>query len=150
MLANINLRIAFLNNIIYFYTLYNGLGMKISVSKYFFYIVFITFISFQTVLAQETWICPGVKLGYRFDDGFVIGFEVSYVRWGNGGSFGWVLAYDYCSKTRLNKFNVSVEGGSIIGAAIGPSFIIADSANSFGITTTVYGGYVAMPYLNYD
>jgi len=124
--------------------------MKISVSKYFFYIVFITFISFQTVLAQETWICPGVKLGYRFDDGFVIGFEVSYVRWGNGGSFGWVLAYDYCSKTRLNKFNVSVEGGSIIGAAIGPSFIIADSANSFGITTTVYGGYVAMPYLNYD
>lgn len=127
-----------------------GLGMKSYFNKFFLFLFLIAIFPLSSLFAQNNWICPGIKLGYRFDDGFVFGFEVSYVNNGNGGFFGGLLAYDYCPKTRLNKFNISVEGGSIIGVAIGPSFIMSDIGNSFGITSTVYTGYFLMPYINYD
>lgn len=96
---------------------------------------------------DNSFVNPGIKLGYRFDSGFVFGVELSVTWWGNQGMGGVVFAYDYCSKTKTNKLNLSFEGGSVAGFAIGPSILFSERGRSFGITSTIYGGLILIPYM---
>lgn len=76
--------------------------------------------------------------------------EISFTWVSNRGIFGAVLAYDHCSNTNLTKYNFSVEWGGAAGIALGPSIILSDTAKSYGITATIYGGLLIIPYLNFD
>lgn len=113
---------------------------------------FFIFVFSQGVIFPEgeCFVNPGVKLGYRFGDGFVFGMEVSFTWVSNRGIFGAVLAYDHCSNTNLTKYNFSVEWGGVAGIAAGPSLIVSDTSKSYGVTTTIYGGILIMPYINCD
>jgi len=116
--------------------------------KIIFTFIIILLVSSNSYTNDNSFINPGLKFGYRFDSGFVFGVELSVTWWGNQGMGGIVFAYDYCSKTNLKKLNFSVEGGTVAGFAIGPSILFSDTGRSFGITTTLYGGFIAIPYVS--
>ena len=115
-----------------------------------FIVLLLSFVSLKVNAEDNCFVNPGIKLGYRFGDGFVFGMEISFTWVSDHGVLGAVLAYDHCSKTNLRKYNFSVEWGGAAGIALGPSLIVSDSAKTYGITTTVYGGIIILPYFNFD
>jgi hypothetical protein len=53
---------------------------------------------FSPSYKTETYVSPGLKLGYRFGkrSGLTIGVELSIARWSKSFYSGWAAGIDYC------------------------------------------------------
>lgn len=103
-------------------------------------------------LAQITYVCPGIKMGYMFGEkgGFVFGVELSVINFDNNSpvSWGYLLDFDLCHNVK--RFHLGIEGIIyIVGLDIGPTFLFDDGGSYTGYSIITFGGLILDPYYNY-
>ena len=96
---------------------------------------------------------PGLKFGYAFGEGggFVFGAKLSVVTWQNDHSslyIGAVISAEISDHFSIYHFGGEF-GAAIGGFDIGPSIIKMKGESNLGIGTTIYSGFVLMPFFNY-
>jgi hypothetical protein len=101
--------------------------------------------------AAQTYVNPGLKLGYRFGDagGFVAGFEVSIMIANNKGYYGFVVAADGTPKIWDYHFGVEY-GVGFVGVCAGPVVTHRSDTTDYGFRVTPYAGIFLVPYYNYQ
>ena len=108
----------------------------------------------QNDFAQyKLFINPGLKFGYAFGEGggFVFGAEISFVAWPLNDSslhLGAVISAEISDHFSIYHFGGEF-GAAIGGFDIGPSIIKMKGESNLGIGTTIYSGFVLMPFFNY-
>jgi hypothetical protein len=101
--------------------------------------------------AAQTYVNPGLKLGYRFGDagGFVAGFEVSVMVAREKGYLGFVVAADGTPKIWDYHFGVEY-GVGYVGICAGPVVSRRSDTTDYGFRITPYAGIFLVPYYNYQ
>jgi len=109
------------------------------------------FVSLQNIsFSQETFINPGVKLGYQFGEngGFSLGFEISFTFLAKDGAIYGVL-FDLDKFQRSWYYHFGLEFAThFVGVEIGPT-LWGGNNSDWGFGTTVYTGVVLYPYYRY-
>lgn len=112
-----------------------------------------------SVIAQSVvFFSPGVKLGYAFGEkeGFIWGIEGTIVfgreNRSNDTRYGIALSLEsFKGKSRLHIGGQANFAGDInlFGIEIGPTIILDEEVNDFGISFTPYYGAFLIPYVRF-
>jgi hypothetical protein len=104
-------------------------------------------------LAQITYVCPGIKMGYMFGEkgGFVFGIELSVVNLDNEGPPAWGYLLDFDIFHNVKRFHFGIEGivWYGVGLDIGPTFVFENEESYTGFSIIPFGGLILDPYYNY-
>jgi hypothetical protein len=118
-------------------------------------IVLLLFVYQSTQAQIQRWcLNPGVKLGYTLgsNSGFVWGVEISvttYKETESGGLpvvFGALISLESYPTFRLTHLALEFLPIPFVGISAGPSFIRSDTDVQVGVSTTIFGGAVILPY----
>ncbi|NLT50434.1 MAG: hypothetical protein GXX85_05905 [Ignavibacteria bacterium] len=115
--------------------------------KIYYVILTVLLLNFLPVQAQGFSVNPGIKLGYIFGEqgGFVFGVEMSFMHmFDQGPSAGIVLSADLLKGKQI--YHIGIQGSYIAGIDIGPSFYVTKDECTLGLGTTIYTGFIIMPY----
>ena len=93
---------------------------------------------------------PGIKIGYAFGEngGLFYGLELSYVITGPDSkhpSYGLTFSYDFLPTS--HRIHVGAEFLSpFAGIDIGPSLLLNESTNLYGLSLTTFAGIFILPH----
>jgi hypothetical protein len=100
----------------------------------------------------RTFFSPGIKFGYQWDSGMFAGLELSYTLMpgrGYGTTLGATFNIDLL-RSGGYKVHLGVQGGSIIGGEIGPTYAKEKNGQAeWGYSASVFGLAGLMPYYTY-
>jgi hypothetical protein len=117
-----------------------------------FSVIALLFAFAQSTRAQSvTYVSPGIKLGYTYSGGFVIGAELSIATWSEDrfGATGAIISFDHIGKDEW-RIHAGFQACGLIGASVGPTFQKhRDSTGAFGWTASLFAGAYAMPYYSF-
>ena len=109
-------------------------------------------LGFGNSLAQITYVCPGIKMGYMFGEkgGFVFGVELSVINLNNESPASWGCLLDFDIIHNVKRFHLGIEGiAYIVGLDIGPTFVFEKGESYTGLSIIPFGGLILVPYYNY-
>jgi hypothetical protein len=115
-------------------------------------IIFLLLFGVGNSLAQITYVCPGIKMGYMFGEkgGFVFGLELSVISLDNKSPATWGYLLDFDIVHNMKRFHLGIEGiAYIVGLDIGPTFVFEDGGIYTGFSIITFGGLFMDPYFNY-
>jgi hypothetical protein len=110
---------------------------------------------FSPSYLTETYVSPGLKMGYRFGkrSEVTIGVELSVARWNKSFYSGWAAGIDYCfRKTGDNSVSIRAEvqgGPTVFGISTGPVLMMTGSTIDPGWTATAWTLLFVMPYAGF-
>lgn len=118
----------------------------------------------DALAAETTWVSPGIKIGYTFGEGFMVGAELSVVHVPDVVStdigdlvargvfigYGGVLTWDWTPSKSLHKLHLGAQWtGPGLGLEAGPSLVIDEAGTYFGIGLSPWALTYVIPYYNY-
>lgn len=122
-----------------------------SLPRFFLSFLVVSFLFPVLSAAQpDLFVSFGGKIGYAFgpSGGTIGGIEVSVTRWPDDGTTatGFCVSWEKGSSFTLIHAGLEMMHG-VAGVSLGPSMVFRNDTRETGLTGTLWGGFLLLPYL---